>query len=141
MTKIPTSRPLAFGFAVALLWAFCLAVIPTRAESAASKPHYATPSSVRPWHVSCDGFGIEWAPSPYADFYVMRYSRSRSFRDSSYVRLTDPNVTHAEKANLPPGTRFYAKVAAANIEGQRLSSYSQTISLKTSPPCGSDNDD
>lgn len=141
MTKVHSSPLLAFAFVVALAGAFCMAVIPTPAESAVSKPHYATPAGIRPWHVSCDGFGIEWLASPYADFYVMRYSRHSSFRNSSYVRLTSPNVTHAEKANLPPGTRFYAKVAVSNIEGQRLSSYSKTISLKTSPPCGSDNDD
>lgn len=138
--KIKTSPLLALAFVVALAGAFCMAVLPT-AESAVSKPHYATPAGARPWYVACDGFGIEWIASPYADFYVMRYSLHSSFRNSSYVRLTEPNVTHAEKANLPPSTRFYAKVAVANIEGQRLSSYSKTVFLKTSPPCGSDNDD
>lgn len=136
-----TSRLLAFAFVVALAWAFCLAVLSEPAESASSKPHYSTPSSVQPWHVSCDGFGIEWLASPYADFYVMRYSRHSDFRNSQYVRLTEANATHAETVSLPPSTRYYIKVGVANIEGQRLSYYSKTVSLKTSPPCGSDNDD
>lgn len=126
---------------VALMSLAALLLAPVTAVSAPLKPTYSTPTQVQPWLIGCDGFGIEWNPSPYADFYVMRYSKHSDFRNSSYVRLTTPNTTEANVEGLPPSTRFYAKVGVANFEGVRLSSYSKTISLKTSPPCGTDNDD
>lgn len=118
-----------------------LLLAPVTAVSAPTKPHYSTPAQVQPWFIGCDGFGVDWSPSPYADFYVVRYSRYSDFRSSSYVRITAPNATEADVKDLPPSTRFYAKVGVANVEGVRLSSYSGSISFKTSPPCGSDNDD
>lgn len=138
--KIRTPATIASKLALIVV-ALMMVLVLSPAQSAPSKPNYSTPTQVQPWIIGCDGFGIEWNASPYADFYVMRYSRYSDYRNSSYVRLTTPNVTEANVDHLPPSTRFYAKVGVANIEGQRLSSYSRTVSLKTSPPCGSDNDD
>ncbi len=77
---------------------------------------------------STTAVAISWKPVWGAPRYLVKYSRSKSWKSPSYLTTAEPS---AELTGLEPGTRYYVKVVVTKTTGGKLSGYGKTGTVLT----------
>ena len=96
---------------------------PGRAEAAATKPSDLVVSKIQPTSMT-----LSWDKVAKAPAYKVKYSRSKSMSDPTYVRTT---ATSATLPGLKAGTAYYVKVRTTKASGASLSGYSEVVKATT----------
>jgi endonuclease/exonuclease/phosphatase family metal-dependent hydrolase len=109
--------------ATALVLLVLLGAPPGRAEAASTKPSNLVVSKIQPTSVT-----LSWDKVAKAPAYKVKYSRSKSMSDPTYVRTT---TTSATLPGLKAGTAYYLKVRTTKASGASLSGYSAVVKVTT----------